>query len=154
MKKLRLLVTQECNRTCDGCCNKQFNLNNLPTITNPDHYNQYDIIMITGGEPMLFSNKIYHFIKTLKTQLKYKGKIILYTAKIDNLLAMSKLLLYLDGITITLHNQYDVRDFLSLDSFLFIVRLFDIFVCFLSHFSSKSILLIFFLKIFLTPSGV
>ena len=33
MKKLRLLVTKNCDRSCPGCCNKDWNLDKLPNAT-------------------------------------------------------------------------------------------------------------------------
>jgi molybdenum cofactor biosynthesis enzyme MoaA len=44
MKKLRLLVTSECNRSCSGCCNKEWDLDKLPVC---ESYKDYDEIYLT-----------------------------------------------------------------------------------------------------------
>lgn len=46
MKKLRLLLHEECNRNCKGCCNKDWDLNALEI---EDDFTDYDEILITGG---------------------------------------------------------------------------------------------------------
>lgn len=43
MSKLRLLLWEECNRTCAGCCNKDWNLSELPVCFD---YSGYDLILI------------------------------------------------------------------------------------------------------------
>lgn len=52
MRKARVLVTQKCNKSCDGCCNKSNILDSMVTITSIDDLTCYDEIMITGGEPV------------------------------------------------------------------------------------------------------
>ena len=47
MTKLRLLVTEKCDRNCGGCCNKSFDLKNLPIFNIGDSHN-FKSIMITG----------------------------------------------------------------------------------------------------------
>ena len=75
-KQLRLLVTDKCNRSCVGCCNKQWNLNELP-IANMDELNMYELIMITGGEPLLFDTQLRKLLTNLQSVSAPK---ILYTA--------------------------------------------------------------------------
>ena len=48
--KLRLLVTEECNRHCPGCCNNNWDLKSLSVCKS---YRDYEQILITGGEPLL-----------------------------------------------------------------------------------------------------
>lgn len=117
MKTLRLLVTKDCNRSCDGCCNKQFDLHNLGVINNPNYYNQFNQIIITGGEPLLFPSETLRLVSNLK-QLT-NADIILYTAKIDDFSIITKILDHIDGITITLHNQRDTILFHQLDAHMF-----------------------------------
>lgn len=111
MKKLRLLITQKCNRSCPGCCNKQWDLNTLPIAEN---FQQYDEIYITGGETMLFQDEMLLLIQSLKTYTK--AKIYVYTADISlNLLTVLKVA---DGITLTVHTERDWKLFKNFD-FLF-----------------------------------
>jgi organic radical activating enzyme len=110
-KTLRLIYTPVCNRNCEGCCNKDFDLDNLPR---PDHFN-YDEIFITGGEPMLFLDEVIGFIKALR--LITKAKIYVYTAYLSASGAGSfhTLLSNVDGITLTLHEIRDWHLFQQLE---------------------------------------
>jgi organic radical activating enzyme len=118
MKKLRLLVTKKCNRACAGCCNKQFDLDNLEVLKSYDDLHQFDQIIITGGEPLLFGNDMLVLVNKIR-KYDVRAEIILYTAKIDDFSIIDKLLPNIDGITVTLHEQYDIRNFLGLNAYLF-----------------------------------
>ena len=98
MKKLRLLVTKVCNRSCAGCCNKDFDLDSLPVITD---FSNYEEIMITGGEPMLFASKILELIAEIRAQ-NSTCKIYLCTASTD-VLENRAILSSIDGLQLSLH---------------------------------------------------
>lgn len=106
MKTLRLLLTEECDRNCPKCCNKKFNLKSLPVCKD---YTKFDQCCITGGEPMLKPGLIKSVTQIIKS--KKWMPIYLYTAKIDNIEATLSVLFFLDGITLTLHEQKDVEKF-------------------------------------------
>ena len=108
--KLRLLVTEECNRNCDGCCNKDYDLKNLPVV---DSFEGYDEIIITGGEPLLYKKTVSDVLSRIKIENK-SAKIILYTARTTKPTYFIILLSFIDGVTITLHEQSDVEPFLEL----------------------------------------
>lgn len=112
-KTLRLIYSPVCNRSCPGCCNKDFDLPNLPR---PTHFN-YEEIFITGGEPLLFYDEIVGFIKAIR--LVSDAKIYVYTAKCDDASMLIELLDIVDGITLTLH---DVRDWGMFQQFSFVTR--------------------------------
>jgi MoaA/NifB/PqqE/SkfB family radical SAM enzyme len=110
MKKLRLLITKYCPKRCDGCCNKQWDLNNLPIV---QHFN-YDKIILTGGEPLSDQTieKTICLLKYLNNiDINPQRKIYLYTADYDNLYNYLFILKLLNGITITLHNKKDGKVF-------------------------------------------
>jgi organic radical activating enzyme len=115
MRKLRLLVTKKCLKNCKSCCNQDWNLDSLWHVKHY-HFNQ---ILITGGEPMLFPDKIINLCNEIRwynnLYLQRKPKIFVYTAKINNLEAILNILNIVDGMTITLHEQSDVLDFLILN---------------------------------------
>jgi molybdenum cofactor biosynthesis enzyme MoaA len=112
MKKLRLLLTEECNRRCKGCCNKDFDLKALPVCTD---YSGYDIVMLTGGEPMLDPLFVHNTAEAIRKQNK-KCKIYLYTAKCDNESSFLTLLYSaLDGVTLTLHTPKDLEAFKNIN---------------------------------------
>ena len=106
--KLRLLVTDKCNRNCAGCCNKQWDLDALPVA---DTFDQYDTIMYTGGEPMLNVRKLEDVITTVMRKSKVGAKHMLYTANTSYPGELLDILGLLDGITITLHAPKDVIPF-------------------------------------------
>lgn len=104
-KILRLLLTDKCNRDCEGCCNKDWDLKALPVC---DDFSKFDEIILTGGELMLLSrDKLESVLEHIKSQTSVK--IYFYTAfRFEH----SKLLWFLsqtDGITLTLHEQKDVN---------------------------------------------
>lgn len=111
-KTLRLIYTPICNRSCEGCCNKDFDLPHLPR---PKHF-MYDEIFITGGEPLLFLDEVIGFIKAIR--LVSDAKIYVYTAYLSATGASSffKMLKYVDGITLTLHEPRDWQLFQQLES--------------------------------------
>lgn len=106
-KKLRLLVTPDCNRTCAGCCNKDWDLNKLQTCTD---FHGYSEIMLTGGEPSLVIDKVEKILIAINKQ-NPKAYVYIYTAKPE--------IAYLDmiadglltGITLTLHTMRDIAPF-------------------------------------------
>lgn len=114
-KKLRLLVTTKCHNSCPMCCNKQFDLNNLPIVDRWD----YDEIMLTGGEPLSSVKKVRYLItliESIKTIQKAQGlplsKVYVYTSTHHPNL-MRKILPYVDGITYTPHNVKEVHTAIS-----------------------------------------
>ena len=120
MKKLRLLFTEKCNRNCGGYCNKGYNLKKLPKVT---HFN-YDEILITGGEPLLFLEQLKGYIKAIR--VVSKAKIIIYTSLVNRWTyanlgyfwktddSILKIIKFVDGITLTLHTQQDSDNFADL----------------------------------------
>lgn len=100
--KLRLLLFEECHRGCPGCCNKDYDLQNLPICTD---YTPYRTIMLTGGEPMLHPDIICSAVGEIRKQTN--AKIYLYTAMTDGL---DDILPIIDGLTLTLHSPQDKVD--------------------------------------------
>ena len=108
-KKLRLLLFKACNRRCPGCCNQYWDLDNLEVCTS---FKGYDEILLTGGEPMLKPDLVEIVIKMIRLE-NPKAKIYMYTAKIDTV-HIHYILKLIDGLTLTLHNQKDVKPFMDL----------------------------------------
>lgn len=115
MKKLRLLLFENCNRSCAGCCNKQFDLANLPVCKD---FSGYDEIMLTGGEPMLNPKLVIDTIMNIRYQ-RYPNspRIYVYTAKVDDLFMARRVFSLADGMTVSLHEQADVDPFLEFAGF-------------------------------------
>jgi len=105
--KLRLLLTTDCNRKCRGCCNKDYDLDSLPTCRD---YSGYKTIMITGGEPLLYPDKIKACVDVIRKQNE-DSKIIIYTAMLDDYDKLMNVLNLVDGVTLTLHTRKDIPKF-------------------------------------------
>lgn len=107
-KKLRLLLFEECNRNCPGCCNRDWNLTDLSVCRN---YAEYDLIMLTGGEPMLHPDIIRQAVSDIRRETD--APIILYTALVEGL---DDIMPLINGVTVTLHDKRDIEPFLKFAS--------------------------------------
>jgi organic radical activating enzyme len=110
-KKARLIVTYDCNKNCDGCCNKNWKYAPARKIQSLVELREFDEIMITGGEPMLYPEKLADLLTELG--LKTDAKLYLYTAYPYPESSFLILLSLLDGVTITIHNEQDSKRFLD-----------------------------------------
>ena len=109
MKKLRLLLTDMCDRDCPGCCNNDWDLGSLPIA---DTFAGYDEIMITGGEPMMCPYGLITAIGEIRRQTAMP--IYLYTARTSDIQLFLSILGLIDGVCVTLHDLGDVIDFQAL----------------------------------------
>ena len=117
-KKLRLLVTTDCNNKCPLCCNNNWDFSKLPIVS---RFN-YEEIMITGGEPLLHVCEVYHLIYRIREIQRYLGvspKFYIYTSlPTIGIYCYSKILFAVDGITVTPHNKEAVDTFVALNKYL------------------------------------
>lgn len=97
MKQLRLLLFKECNRACPGCCNKDWDVDNLPKV-DWDNLENYGVVMLTGGEPMIRPLRVISTAYRVREYLP-NAKIFVYTAKVDTPWAYS-ILTVVDGYTV------------------------------------------------------
>ena len=117
-RKLRLLVTAECRNKCPMCCNNHFDFDKLPVVKHFD----YDEIMITGGEPLLFEGKLSELIVSIKGihPVLYPGKqapkIYVYTSRCS-MYGLFNIWLA-DGFVLTPHNNQDVNFFVDFNDYL------------------------------------
>ena len=109
MKKLRLLITEDCDRACAGCCNKDWDLDALPKCID---FSPYDVVMLTGGEPLLYPDEVIRIAKTVREHNRH-AQVILYTAWSARVLHV---LPWLDGVTLTLHDYGDEGPFKNLQA--------------------------------------
>lgn len=110
-EKLRLVFTTVCLRECEGCCNKDYDLEALPVCTD---FRGYDKILITGGEPMLFPYTLLKLVDEIRDQ-NPKCKIIVYTAEVGDSTGAMAVLRAVDGMTVTVHSQNDWFWFVRFD---------------------------------------
>ena len=103
MTKVRLVLWKDCHQRCAGCCNKDWDIDNLPVVT-AEHLANASKVLLTGGEPLLYPIKVHDVVRWLRTE--YPGlKIYVYTAKIWPINWPMHLLAAVDGMTITVHNS-------------------------------------------------
>lgn len=112
-KKLRLLVTAQCPHNCPMCCNKQFDLMKLPVVNRLD----YDEVMITGGEPLIYPFGVRELVKGMRLLCPTSTKFYLYTSVADPYRFLNVLDM-VDGVVLTPHNQQDVVALWTLNKFL------------------------------------
>lgn len=112
--KLRLVLFSECNRRCVGCCNKDWAVDELPTMGTS--YSPYDMILLTGGEPMMYPHVIDAAVAEIRDTSE--APIIVYTAMTSLLNRFVRILNIVDGFTVTLHEQADIAPFLRLCEYL------------------------------------
>ena len=113
--KLRLLLTEDCNRNCPSCYNKQWDLKALPKVKS---FAGFKEILLTGGEPTLYPDLILTTCSQIALQ-NPEAKIYLYTADVSHPLLISMYLPNINGITVTIHTQKDVHNFFIFDKVLY-----------------------------------
>jgi len=67
-KHLRLLLFEACNRKCRMCCNKSLDLQSLPVVQS---FSEYELIMLTGGEPLLRPHVIAEAVGRIRQETKW-----------------------------------------------------------------------------------
>lgn len=114
--KARVIVTLDCNRNCENCCNKEEVFEQHEVLNNIDDLLTYDEILITGGEPMLIPMKVRNFIQLLREKKGYKGKIYLYTALYDKYLDgfYRDILDMINGLHFTVHFEAKDKEIIQL----------------------------------------
>jgi hypothetical protein len=85
----------------------------LPKLGHFKDLRKYDEIIFSGGEPLLVPARVYNWISL--TKLYTRAPIYLYTAKLDNPYLFANILGKVDGITVTLHEELDIPDFIRID---------------------------------------
>lgn len=105
------MVTAKCYNNCPLCCNKQFDMNAIPVVDRWD----YDEIMITGGDPMLYPNRLEDLLESIRwitSEMGRDTKLYLYTSRVawDKLDRFIKHK-YIDGIVLAPHSTDDLKYF-------------------------------------------
>lgn len=77
MTTLHLTVTNLCDRTCKYCCNKQYDVPNLPYATAED-FKASDMLCLTGGEPFMYANPC-NLARRYRTEYPHLTTIVVYT---------------------------------------------------------------------------
>jgi len=108
-------MIKECQRTCPGCCNKDWELDKLPICNS---FKGYEEIIITGGEPMMDTVKLMGLVYQIRDE-NPEAKIYVYTSDTRNIERLSYVVYNVDGLTLTLHEQSDITPFEKFDALLY-----------------------------------
>ena len=111
---IHLLTTTLCLRDCKHCCNKQYDLNEVPYVTE-DELNNCETILLTGGEPALFSN-IYNISYELRKKYPNIKNIYLYANALEFSWAYYDCINGIDGVNISVKTPMDRNAFLSIQN--------------------------------------
>ena len=118
MKTLRLLLTLECNLSCEYCCNKlltvkkRFQEKTLEECLTAVKNGEYHTVCLTGGEPLLHNDIQSLLIKFDQLRTEHKSAILdlyLYT----NGLLLNNIwreIPVLNGINVGIHYKHQMRD--------------------------------------------
>lgn len=119
----KVLITRKCNKRCKGC---KRNSREIQEVSYED-IKKYDELIITGGEPMMISERGVELIHRLRFQ-GYIGKIYLDFAdasKVGKYWGADMLIDEVDGIIFSLHFsakkerlKTDLRRLRRLDKFM------------------------------------
>ena len=109
-KIIHLMVTSLCNRNCKYCCNKQYDLKDVPYVTD-EELKKAEILCLTGGEPFAYANPC-----EIASYYKHKYKNIKNIYVYTNAVELAKYLMHneirnIDGISVSIKNDSDVLAF-------------------------------------------
>lgn len=126
LRKARVLVTEYCDRKCEGCCNKYSRImDQMVDITSFDQIAGYDVICLTGGEPMADPIFLLRCIEAARES--FIPKVYVYTALYDPTFFRS-VVEKTEGIHFTLHypaSFQDIEDFEEAQNCLSSMQLLD-----------------------------
>ena len=104
------MTTSLCGRNCKYCCNKQYDLNDIPYVTD-EELKCANTLCLTGGEPFAFSNPcaISGYYKSRYRNIK---NVYVYTNAEELAVYLLRNRLYsIDGLSISIKTNTDVFAF-------------------------------------------
>ena len=109
--KIHLMITTLCNRSCPDCCNFQYDIDNIPTVTEKE-LREAKVIYLTGGEPFAYGNP-NAIARYLKGKYSNIQKVYAYSNafELGYYLQNDGRVDALNGITISIKAPYDKQVF-------------------------------------------
>lgn len=108
---IHLMVTDLCARDCPYCCNKQYDLKDIPVVTE-EELRECHTVCLTGGEPILFAdpNTISAFLKRGYENIK---RVYLYANAFELFLRLGKRYptQFIDGFSVSIKSDKDLNAF-------------------------------------------
>lgn len=115
LKTARVLITTKCNKSCSYCCNEQEGaLDSMEVVYNLDFMRDFEAIAITGGEPMLYPERVKQVCEKVKI-INPNAKIYLYSAQFTP--KMWEIVTLVDGIHYSLHEGAGEKEIIDFNSF-------------------------------------
>lgn len=109
---IHLLVTPLCDRNCANCCNKQYDLKDIPIVTD-EELREAHTLLLTGGEPFKYSNPC-EIAKYYKERYPNIKKVYVYTNARELLMYIydrytsdNEWLYAIDGLNISIKDRID-----------------------------------------------
>lgn len=110
-KVIHLLVTNLCDRSCMYCCNKQYDINKIPYVTDQELRNAR-VLCLTGGEPFKYAqpNEIAKYYKGRYPNI---NKVYVYTNayEFNKYWLSGNFIDYIDGINVSIKSGVDIIAF-------------------------------------------
>lgn len=118
-KVIHLLVTTLCKRNCKYCCNKQYDMNDIPYVTD-DELKDAETLCLTGGEPFLFANPC-EIAMHYRQRYKNIRNVYVYTNAYELAMYLRNggKIYAIDGVNVSIKTKLDAdafRDMLSVDA--------------------------------------
>lgn len=106
-KIIHIMVTSLCGRNCKHCCNKQYDLNDIPYVTN-EELKEAETLCLTGGEPFAFTNPC-EIAAYYKHKYKNIKNIYVYTNAVElaHYLTFRTTIHNIDGVSISIKTEDD-----------------------------------------------
>lgn len=116
-KVIHLLVTALCDRDCKYCCNKQYDMDSIPFVTD-EELKEAEVLFLTGGDPFKYSNpcRIASDYKLAYPNIK---RVYVYTNALEfyEYLLQGRRIYAIDGVNVSIKNNKDFVSFSHLKDY-------------------------------------
>lgn len=108
---VHILITSLCNRDCTYCCNKQYDMDSIPYVTDEELSNT-DTVCLTGGEPFAYSNP-NNIARWLKSHYPNIRNVYAYTNSLElcEYIDDNGKFDWLDGLSVSIKDKNDLKLF-------------------------------------------
>lgn len=110
-ENIHIMATSLCDRNCKYCCNKQYDLNTIPYVTD-EELREAKRIFITGGEPFAYSSPC-DIAKYYKRKYPNIEQVIVYTNawELRHYLDNGGTIHDIDGLSVSIKADGDIGAF-------------------------------------------
>lgn len=110
-KVIHLMVTPLCNRDCKFCCNKQYSIEDIPTVSD-EELRKAEVLCLTGGEPFAFTDPC-NIAQYYKKTYRNIRKVYVYTNayELSNWIDNANRIHDIDGLSISIKTELDAFAF-------------------------------------------